>query len=65
MYRTQLTVSLQPTKWSSVDRKRFYMYKKRHFGGGGVRPCTLKIDTSVDENIECQSQYQIRKGSIK
>ena len=41
-----------------VDRKRLYMYKKGHFGGGGggeVRPCPLKIDTSVDEDMECQN----------
>ena len=24
-------------------------------GGGGVRPCPLKIDMSVDKDIECQS----------
>ena len=50
----------------TVDRKRLYMYKKRHFllgGGGGA--CPLKIDTSVDKNVECQSWYQIRKGSFK
>ena len=39
------------------------MYKRGILGG--FRPWLLKIDTSVDEDIECQSQYQIRKGSIK
>ena len=35
-----------------VDRKRLYTYK----GGilGGFKPCSLKIGTSVDEDIECQ-----------
>ena len=45
------------------------MYKNGHiffFGGGRGRPLLLQfIDTSVDEDIEWQSQYQIRKGSIK
>ena len=31
----------------------------------GVRPRPLKINTALEEDIECQSQYQIRKGSIK
>ena len=33
--------------------------------GGGVRLRPLKIHTSVYEDIKWQSQYQIRKGSIK
>ena len=52
-------------KWSRVDRKWLYMHKKGYLGGGGFRPCPLKIDTPVDEDIECQSWHQIRKGSIK
>ena len=36
-----------------VDRKRLYMYKKEHFGG--FRPRLLKINTAVEEDIECQS----------
>ena len=48
-----------------VDRKRLYMYKKGAFGGWEFRPHLLKINTAVDEDIECQSWYQIRKGSIK
>ena len=36
-----------------VDRKRLYMYKKGHFGG--FRPHILKINTTVDEDIELQS----------
>ena len=57
---TQLTVSLQSTKWSRVGRKWLYMYKK-----GVFYFCPLKIDMSVDKDTECQSWYQIRKGSIK
>ena len=38
-----------------VDRKRLYMYKKRgNLGGEGVRPHLLKINTAVDEDINCQ-----------
>ena len=32
---------------------------------GAFRPRPLKIDTLVDEDMEWQSCYQIRKGSIK
>ena len=39
------------------------MCKKGHLGG--FRPHPLKIDKSVDEDIECLSQYQIRKGYMK
>ena len=53
-------------QWSvaiRVNRNRLYAYKRGHFffGGGGGRPDSLKIDMSVDEDIECKSQYQIRK----
>ena len=44
-----------------VDWKWLYMYKKRHLGGGGG----VKINTAVDEDIECQYLYQIKKGFIK
>ena len=37
-----------------VDRKRLYMCKKGAFWVG-FRSRPLKIDTSVDEDIECQS----------
>ena len=47
-----------------ADRKLLYMCKKGHFLGE-VRSCPLKIGTSVDEDIEWQSLYQIRNGSIK
>ena len=46
-----------------VDRKRLYTYKRGHLGS--FRSYSLKIDTSVDVDIECQPQYQIRKGFIK
>ena len=36
----------------SIDRKRLYKYKKGHLGD--FRPRLLKIDTSVDEDMECQ-----------
>ena len=63
MFCTRLMVSLQPTSVKGY-RKRFYMYKKGVFWVG-FRPCPLKINTAVDEGIESQSWYQIRKGSIK
>ena len=34
-----------------VDRKRLNMYKNGHLGG--FRPRPLKINMSVDEDIEC------------
>ena len=41
-----------------VDPKRFYACKRGHFfgregGWGGFRPEALKIDMSVNEEIEC------------
>ena len=30
-----------------------------------VLPLSIKVNTSVDEDIECQPYYQIRKGSIQ
>ena len=35
------------------------------FWGGEGRSCPLKIDTSIDEDIEWQSKYQIRKDLLK
>ena len=45
-----------------VDWKRLYAYKRGHLGVSRADP--LKIDTSVDEDTECQSSYQIRERSI-
>ena len=43
--------------WSAVelikvDRKRLYAYKGGISGGGGVRSESLKIEMSVNEDIE-------------
>ena len=54
-----------PSGQGLTENDSTYIKRSIFFRGGGVRLCPLKIDTSVDEDIECQSQYQIRKGSIK
>ena len=65
--------------WCTVPDSRFFTayqheglignnstcIKKGISGEGEFRPRPLKINTSVDDDIECQSYYQIRKGSIK
>ena len=50
-----------------VDWKRLYTYKGGIFfwGGGGGKADPLKIDASIDEDMECRSSYQIRKRSIQ
>ena len=48
-----------------VDRKRLYMYKKGAFWGIFLRLRPLNINTAIDEDKECHSSYQIRKGFIK